>query len=172
MAKILGALLIIIACTWGGMKVSETYRKRAELFRQLQNGLNLLETEISYSATPLPLALKRVGGKLRGESGLVFARASLALERDRGFSASEAWGEGIAYLQEHIKLNKEETDILVLFGQALGGSSKEDQLNNIALTRRQLYLLETAANEAREKNQKMWQYLGFCTGAVIVLILI
>lgn len=172
MYKLFGAFLIIIGCTYGGLKVAETYRKRAEFLRYLQNGLNLLETEISFSSTPLPLALNRISGKLRGESRLIFARASEALQRNRGLSANEAWEEGIDYLKEHISLNKEETDILVLFGHALGGSAREDQLKNIALTRRQLSLMEKNADEAKEKNQKMWQYLGFCTGAVIVLILI
>lgn len=172
MLKIVGAILIIAGCTYGGMRIAETYRKRAELLRYLQNGLNLLETEISYSLTPLPLALKRISGKLRGESRLIFACASQALQRDTGLRANEAWEEGIEYLKKHIKLNREEIDVLTLFGQALGGSAREDQLKSIALTRKQLSLMEKAADEAKQKNQRMWQYLGFCTGAVIVLILI
>lgn len=164
--------MIITGCTYGGVKIAETYRKKTELLRYLQNGLNFLETEISYSSTPLPLALKRISEKLRGESRLIFARASQALQRDTGVRANEAWEEGIEYLKEHISLSREEIDILGLFGQALGGSAREDQLKNIALTRRQLDLMEKAADEAKHKNQRMWQYLGFCMGAVIVLILI
>lgn len=172
MYKFMGAILIIIGCTYAGLKVAETYRKRSELLRYMQNGLNLLETEISYSSTPLPLAMQRISEKLRGESRLIFARASDALRNNAGIRANEAWEEGIEYLKQHIFLNREEIDVLSLFGQALGGSDREEQLKNIALTRRQLSLMEKAAEEARNKNQKMWQYLGFCMGAVIVLILI
>jgi stage III sporulation protein AB len=47
-----------------------------------------------------------------------------------------------------------------------------EQLKNIALAREQLAFIEKQAVEARRKYERMWQYLGFCLGATIVLMLL
>ena len=66
----------------------------------------------------------------------------------------------------------EDLDILLYFGQSLGGSDREEQSKNLKLVKEQLINQEKKAEELRAKNQKLWQYLGFSLGAVIVLILI
>lgn len=172
MWKLAGALFIIGGCGYAGLTVGAAYRKRTETLRCLQHGLNLLETEINYGLTPLPLALQRVGQRLPGASAKVFSRAAQILGRAEGITAQEAWDEGIRALSETTPLWEEEISILTLFGRGLGSSDKEDQLKHFALTREQLRLAEQKAIDARNKNQRIWQYMGFCLGAVIVLILI
>jgi len=170
--KLTGALCIIGGCGWAGLKVAGVYRRRAELLRCLQNGLSFLEAEISYGSTPLPLALRRVGEKLDKDSGALFTRAAQILCLNKGATASEAWEEGIKLLNGNIPLTAEELSILTMFGHGLGNSAREEQLKNIALVRQQLGMAEKKAAEARVKSEKMWQYLGFCLGGVIVLVFI
>jgi stage III sporulation protein AB len=170
--KLMGVICIIGGCGWGGLVIAGMYRKRAEILRVLQNGLSLLETEISFSSTPLPVALKKVGEKLDQESGLLFSHAAEVLQEESGSVASEAWEKGLEVLRQHVPMLEEETSILKHFGQGLGCSDKEGQLNNISLTRQQLRLAGEMAEEDRKKNQRLWQYLGFCLGTVIVLLLI
>lgn len=172
MFKVLGALCIIGGCGYAGIKLAGVFGLRTEVLRFMQSGLNLLETEISYGSTPLPLALRRVGEKLDQKSGAPFLHAASVLELNRGATASEAWEEGVMLLSRDVPLSKEEISILTIFGRGLGSSAREEQLKNIALTREQLRIAEKAALEAREKNQKMWRYMGFCLGTVIVLLLI
>ncbi|MDD2400707.1 MAG: stage III sporulation protein SpoIIIAB [Clostridia bacterium] len=167
-----GAFCIIGGCGYIGFKIAHIYSKRVELFRFLQNGFSLLETEINYSSTPLPLALERVGMKINKDCGSLFAKAATMLHRKNGITASEAWNEGIITLSNKVPLTKEEKELLNVFGHGLGCSDKEEQLKNIALTKKQLYMVEKSVEEEQKKNQKMWQYLGICTGAVIVLILL
>lgn len=172
MFKLTGAFCILAACGYIGLKMAGVYNKRVEVLRFIQNGLNLLETEINYGATPLPLALKRIGEKLNQRSAILFSQAAKELEKNKGIPASVAWEEGIYKLSEVIPLTTEEIHILTCFGKSLGSSDKEEQIKNIALAREQLKMVEKSASVAKEKNQRMWQYLGFCLGAVIVLILI
>lgn len=172
MFKLVGATFIMGGCGYLGVRISSIYKKRTELFRFLQNGLTLLETEINYTSTPLPLALERVGKKLNKDCQPLFVRAAAVLQENKGVSAAEAWSLGVGALCENVPLTKEEIELLNVFGHGLGGSAKEEQVKNIALTRKQLSLVEKTAEEEQAKNQKMWQYLGISFGAVIVLILI
>jgi len=172
MAKILGALCILLGCTYGGVKISLFYKKRTELFRFLQNGLAMLETEINYTFTPLPLAFEKVGRQSNRICQTLFLQAARVLRSNKSATAGEAWQEGIAALSAEVPLTREECEVLALFGQGLGKTAKEEQLKNIELTRRQLYTVQKNAEEEQAKKQKMWQYLGFCLGAFLVLLLI
>lgn len=159
-------------CGWFGFNKGDQYRRRTEILRYLQNGLNMLETEISYSQTPLPLALTRVGSKMKGPGKIPFELTAQLLKDNRGLTAAEAWEVGVTALEETFPLTRDEKSILLLFGEGLGCSACEEQLKNIALAREQLRIVEKSAEEARAKNQKMWQVLGLCSGGVIVLLLI
>jgi len=172
MFKLLGAFCILGSCGYIGVRISSIYKKRTEIFRFLQNGLTLLETEISYCSTPLPLALERVGKKINKDCQPLFVRAAAVLKENKGVTAAEAWQAGVEALGHEVPLTKEEKELLFIFGHGLGGSAKEEQVKNIALTQKQLNVLEKAAEEEQARNQKMWQYLSFSIGAVIVLILI
>lgn len=172
MFKVFGAILVIGGCGYAGLKMGWIYRLRTDTLRLMQNGLNLLETEISYGATPLPLALRRAGEKLGGETSIVFLHSSSLLQQNVGFTASEAWSAGVQRLKQEVPLTKEETSILLLFGNGLGSSARNEQLKNIALAKEQLNLAREQAAEERARHEKMWQYLGFCLGAVIVLVFI
>ena len=172
MYRMIGAFCVIGGCGWAGLKIAGIYRRRAELLPRIQNGLNFLETEISYGATPLPLALRRVGEKLDPESAVLFMAASQALDENSGATANEAWEKGIRELGGRIPLTTAEISVLTMFGRNLGNSAREEQLKNIALAREQLGMAEKDAAEARSKSERMWQYLGFCLGGVIVLVLL
>lgn len=172
MLKLIGAAIILSSCGVGGLKIAHVYQERTRVLRFLQNGLNLLETEINYVSTPLPLALLRVSEKLTQTPRILFGKAADILQKEEGVTAKEAWERGIAELNHRVPLTREEIGILSVFGCGLGISSKEDQLKNISLAREQLRMAEKAADEAREKNQRVWQYLGFGLGAVVVLILL
>lgn len=172
MVKFFGALCIISGCGYLGLTIAQMYRKRVVILQTIQSGLNLLETEINYISTPLPLALKRVADKLPNESKILFKHSARLLMNKNGFSAGEAWREGVRALAKEIPLTNEEINILTLFGHGLGISAKEDQLKNLALVKEQVHMAERSAVQRMEKHERMWRYLGFCLGAVVVLILI
>jgi stage III sporulation protein AB len=118
MLRVIGAVLVIGGCGYTGLRIGDGYRLRTEMLRSLQNGLNLLETEISYASTPLPQALSRVGEKLSHGSSTLFLRAAQLLQSNKGITASEAWDEGIKILKEQVPTVKEEISILTIFGRS------------------------------------------------------
>jgi len=172
MLKLCGALLIIMALGIVGLVIAGNYSLRPQQLRYLIHGIKMLETEMLYGLTPLPIALKRVGKKLPAPVGQFFLNTADFLIKGEGLTAGEAWEMALNDLANESALLPEDLDVLLYFGQGLGGSDREEQSKNLNLVKEQLLNQERKAEELRAKNQKLWQYLGFSLGAVIVLILI
>jgi stage III sporulation protein AB len=170
--KIIGALILIMALGIVGLVIARNYSLRPQQIRYMIHGLKMLETEMLYGLTPLPIGLKRVGKKLPFPLGQFFISSADYLVNGEGLTAGEAWEMALNNLAEESALLPEDLDILLYFGQSLGGSDREEQSKNLKLVKEQLINQEKKAEELRAKNQKLWQYLGFSLGAVIVLILI
>ncbi|AQS58492.1 stage III sporulation protein SpoIIIAB [Desulforamulus ferrireducens] len=172
MLKILGAATVIISCTLIGLIVANGYSRRPREIRALLNALQMLETEVSYGATPLPEALALVAQRCDPRVALLFNRASEELLTLRGITARESWQAALNELYPKSALNQSDRTILLELGNNLGVSDREDQLKHLALAREQLKLEQAKAEEDSQRNTKIYNYLGFLGGLTLVLIFI
>jgi stage III sporulation protein AB len=170
--KLIGALLLIMALGIVGLVIARNYSLRPQQIRYMVHGIKMLETEMLYGLTPLPIALKRVGKKLPFPIGQFFLSTANFLIKGEGLTAGEAWEKALNNLRLESALLPEDLDVLLYFGQSLGGSDREEQSKNLKLVKEQLINQEKKAEELRAKNQKIWQYMGFSLGTVIALILL
>lgn len=171
MLKILGALFLILGCGLIGLVIARNLSLRPLQIRYVENGLNILETEILYGLTPLPEALKNVGRQVSYPVNELYLRSSSYLKNGDGLTAGEAWDLSLAELEKESALLPEDIDILSNFGRSLGGSDCEEQRKNLKLAKEHLKNIEYKAEKIKEKNQKIYKYLGFSFGTVIALIL-
>ncbi|SMB98592.1 stage III sporulation protein AB [Thermanaeromonas toyohensis ToBE] len=171
MLKLTGAGLVVLSCGFFGLILSHLYQARPVQLKALISGLKLLETEIVYASTPLPQALARTGEQLGGVAGLLFLEAAALLREEPGLPAVEAWGEGLEKLKEQSALHLEDLDILKTLGQGLGASGREDQVKNLELAREHLKRQLVLAEEAAQRQGKMWRTLGFLLGITLVLLM-
>ncbi|MCR4419663.1 MAG: stage III sporulation protein AB [Clostridia bacterium] len=167
----MGAFLVFLACGALGLVLAGNLVRRQEILRELQVALQLLETEIAYAAMPLPEAFLRVAQKCRFPLRRLFAVAGRALEERRGIAADEAWQAGLAELRAVAPLEEEDLAVLVDLGRGLGWGDKEDQVRKLELARTQLRHLEQRAAEARSRQARIWQALGFLGGAAVIVLL-
>lgn len=172
MIKLLGAILVITACTLIGFEVANKYKLRPLQLRALRSLLNLLEAEIVYLSTPLPLALEKVARYASAPLNSLFIMARDELLSGDGITAGEAWVKAVDSFQDKSCLDEEDLNILRQFGAGLGGSDKDEQIKNIQLTKELLKQQEWKADEKRYKNERMWRSMGFLSGLAIVLILL
>ncbi|GAW94158.1 stage III sporulation protein SpoIIIAB [Calderihabitans maritimus] len=170
MTKLLGAGLTVVACGLMGITVSRNYTLRPMQLRALQSALQMLETEMVFTATPLPEALERIGRHSSLPLSLLFCGASQHLKGNEGYTAAEAWEKALDSFAEYTALTTEDQEILRRFGQGLGNSSTEEQVKNLALAREQLKQQEAKAENVRQRQEKLWRNLGFVVGLVLVLI--
>lgn len=172
MLKLIGSLLIICSAGLAGVRAGAAFSQRTRQLRILQSALQLLDTEIMYGATPLPAALRKVAATAGDAIGILFRDASALLGTTDGYTAEEAWSLALDRNIRRTALNQEDRAILQAFGEALGSSDRADQHKHIELTAFHLRQEADKAEQARQKNERIWQYGGFLVGISIVLLLL
>jgi len=170
--RLIGALLIIGVAGWSGLWVASIYRRRPQQLRSFQSALQMLDTEIVYGATPLPVALQKIGQAIEPAVGAVFRKAGKLLEKSCGYTAGEAWEKALGDEAENTALRSDDLIILKTFGEVLGASDRSEQHKNIVLTIQYLQKAEMEAEKEKEKNVRLWRYGGFLIGISVVLLLL
>lgn len=155
-----------------GWHVAQNYIERPRQLGQLRSALQLLETEISYAATPLPKALKRVAAAQSGPVELLFSQTASVLDARVGYSAREAWAMALQEFHQHSSLQAKDLVILEQFGQNLGSSDRTDQLKHLRLAMTRLEQEEQQGQLEEQKNVRLWRYAGFLVGLMVVIVLI
>ena len=172
MIKVISAIAIISICGVVGLLVASNFKARPWQLRQLQSGLQMLETEIAYTATPLPEALAKVSQQLDNPVDKLFRESAKALTKNNDFSVFDAWLKGINKLSEASALIDKDIVILKSLGHNLGSSEREEQLKHLQMVRTQLHRHEVIAEEEKLKGERLWRYCGFLTGIIIVILIL
>jgi stage III sporulation protein AB len=169
--KILGSFFVIIPFGVMGIIIGKNFSKRPEQIRQLQFGLQALETEIMYSATPLPQAMEKVAKQVHdGPISQLFLQTGRELLKGEGQTATEAWSEAVKNMKDYLLFTEIDLTILEQFGQGLGTSDRQDQLKRLTVVRAHLEGREKEAEKEKFQFQKVWQVLGWALGLVITLL--
>jgi len=171
MLKLVGAVMVIVASGLSGLAVAGNYSRRPKELRSLRSALQMLETEVAYSATYLPEALRQVSGRCDKTSAILFGGAAAELSSMSGVTASEAWEKALENYYRGTALKPRDLSILRNLGCSLGISDKEDQIKHLRLAMEQISTETASAEEEASRNVKLWSYLGFLGGLLVVLIL-
>ncbi len=170
MVKLLGAVMIIVASTSYGFQRAKGYRQRTIDLRLFQDALSMLQTEVTYGLTPLPLAMEKISRLVNGIVKDFFMGTLTDLKRGEGDLLEIYWNKNLDLLTCGLK--DEDKEILRNLGYTLGKSSVAEQKKHIDITLRQLKMAERESKELCSKNEKMWKYLGFFAGLALILVLI
>ncbi|QGG46561.1 stage III sporulation protein AB [Heliorestis convoluta] len=171
MWKIIGALLILGACSSAGLWKAAELHRRPKILAQLQSSLSALSTEISYGAVPLPQAMEQAG-RISGEpTSQLFLDMAQRLRGSQGRGADELWSESLQAWIVNTALQKKEGEEIERLALGLGSAPKEDQLLRIEEVKKRLEWLEKEAREDCQRLAKVWSYGGVLAGAAIVLVL-
>lgn len=167
----IGAILFIGTTTWIGFEISNRFRERPKIIRQLKNALQILEAEILYSQLPLQDAFESIAKQLPNPTKLFFQGLSNNLTKEKT-DLYNVWSQQIDQLDETTAMGKNEKEILMQFGRTLGQHDFNQQQKHIQLA---VYHLDRELEEARDnefKYSKMAKSLGLLCGLFIVLLLI
>ncbi|MDI3279782.1 MAG: hypothetical protein QJR13_00210 [Bacillota bacterium] len=172
--KVWGSLLVLAAGTAWGMAEARRLSARTRTWRLFASGLSMLETEISYALTSLPAAFQEVARRLpAGAVRSFFAECGALLERGEGTTAGECWRRAVeSVLDPAASLKPEDREILLGIGGYLGLSDARDQVRQLRLARERAGERERACREEERQKGRLFCYVGFAFGALIVLVLI
>lgn len=171
LAKIIGGLMIVSASGLLGILYSSRLYLRQKELNNLRRFMQMLETEITYGATPLPAALRNISNKAEGFLSSFFCSVSDGL-RDRSFcTVRDAWIYSADEVLADTSLKKADIELIKSFGSILGCSDREDQKKHFELFYLQLAHQEASAQEEIKRSARMYRSLGFLLGIAIFVVL-
>ncbi|HOA35300.1 MAG TPA: stage III sporulation protein AB [Bacillota bacterium] len=170
--KLTGALCIIAATAAFGETKARALALRVRQLQQFQRSLKLLSAEITFSRALLPYAFQAVARQLEPPLSELYSNAADNLLSGDERSAREIWESAAADIYPHSSFNAADMEIIAGAGVSLGATEQESQLKQIGLTLQHLEVALEAALEQKQKNEKMWRYLGFAGGAALVILLL
>lgn len=169
--KGIGAGLIIFSTGAMGLTLARSYSLQVQNLRQLISFFQLLESEIQFAKTTLPNVIAVQAVQLPGDIGrfLQFIDKGLAAGTGERFSA--IWEDGLKILGAG-GLPAEVLEDLQRVGEVLGMSDTAEQSKHLKVLQHRLQHALQAAEEERDKQARLWQYLGFSAGLLIILLLV
>ncbi|UOF90120.1 stage III sporulation protein AB [Fodinisporobacter ferrooxydans] len=171
MFKTIGAVCILLWGSWIGFAIAKKYRERPKQLQQLLIAFKILETEISYHAQPLPIALQNVGKRVAMPIAVLFLETAERLSKSEGRPLSEYWSAAVDEMLQEAALLDADGELLRQFGFTLGSSDRQDQIQHIHGVCEMLRVSEEQAREEQARLEKMWKYLGAVTAVILVILL-
>jgi len=172
MIKVIGCMFIIASSSCMGYMLGAKYSMRVKELKFIKMSLQMLETEIAYSNTPLAEAFDSVQKRSSGTIRELFKAMSQNLYKRVYSTVGEAFEMAISKTKEKMSLTIEDMDILKSFGHTMGSSDVEGQVKSFKMVIKQLDGQELKAEESRNKNERMYKNLGVLSGLAIVILLL
>lgn len=155
-----------------GMLLSNRLSLRYKELNNLRSSMQLLETEITYGATPLPFALMNVAQKTEGLISRFFSNIAFSLMERSYYTISDAWSYGVEAVLRESPLKRSDMELIKGFGTVLGCSDREDQKKHFELFYIQIRQQANAAQEEISKSARMYRSLGFLLGITVFVIFV
>lgn len=167
--RLLGAILILLACVGAGQRGAGRLADHCALLLGAEQGVLTLSREIGFRAAPLSQALP-VAAEAAGAAGELFRRAGDKLAAGEGWGGGEAWRQALAELNP--AWNPAEAAALAAIGAGLGDNDLAGQVRQLELARLRLADCQQQAAERCACYGRIWRSMGWAAGAVLVLFLL
>ena len=172
MIKIIGCAVILGASTMAGFIYSERLKYRVFQLNEVQRAVHQIQNEITYVHALLPDAFKSVAHKSKEPIKELFNKTSELLSDNECENVYEAMNSAINFINGKLYLNSDDINVILDLSKTLGESDIEGQNSMFSLTIENLKKQIKISEEFMNKNIKMYRYLGFSFGAMLVIALI
>lgn len=172
MLKVLGCIMILGASSGIGFNYGEKFKKRTKQLNELQRCIHQLQNEIVYTHSPLPEAILDISQKSISPIKNIFEQVSSLLFLNEVDTVYEAFKNVIEKQKDNLSLKKEDTTVILDLAKTLGESDIGGQQRMFSLTLENLKKQIKSSESLMNKNVKMYRYLGFSLGAMLVIILV
>ncbi len=172
MIKVLGSLMVILACTGLGVLAGERKKDRRKQLKELLLHTKVLYGEIEYGRTALPEVLEIVAARNQGDMTGFFEKVSEELTKMQGESFSKVWKRCMETELVSTCLDRKDLLLLESLGDNLGFLDQKMQLTTLTHYMMNLEAsIEEADNEVKEK-VKLYNMLGVLGGLFIMIVML
>lgn len=172
MMKLSGALFVILATTFLGVKKADDIQEEYRQMRYLQRMVSMIESEIRYARSHLGEIFFHIAGHAKEpyKEWLLSMRREMSLGSGRAFE--DIWSQSVKGYLTQTGLPKGEVDRLIQLGGQLGVPDMEHQLGVLELYQKQLSVSMEEMHEAMGARVKLCRCLGVMGGMLIAVLLI
>lgn len=171
MIQLIGAVLITAgAAAWGVLEVFRL-RSHAKSLNTIVSALGVMRSEICDRLTPMPALLHQLSDEATYPASQLFKNAGELTPALGSRSFSSIWSQAVMNTPE-LLLTPQEELVLKELGMSLGKYDTGEQRHAILYTERRIEELYRKAEADRERNSKVYGFLGVAAGLFAVVILL
>lgn len=170
--KLIGGVLVVFAGGYAGFSLAARCVARPEQLRQLLSCVVSLKSYMNYASMPLADGLTQCAAGSGPAVQRFFFTTAQTLKNDYTATPKEAIEKALAEGKSKLALCEADCETLILFGCNLGIMDKKEQQNHLTMIEKRLEILEREAISLRDRNSKMYRYMGICCSLMVVLLLI
>lgn len=160
-------IFILIISTYIGFYKSKEYIKRVEELKKYENALNMFKAKIEFTYAPIKEIFENISKSIYQNQNNIF---KMTIENLKYKDISEVWINSIENYDG--SLNKEDKEIIKMFGKLLGKTDKNGQISEIKLSQNFIEAQIEKAEIEKLKNVKLYRSLGIIVGLGIIVIFI
>ncbi len=168
--KLIGSVLIVLATTLIGFSYATALEKRRRSLVDFQTALTMLESEITFAASPLDVAFDRISKNIASPVGAFFSEL-VSKTVSQELPLQKIWTDTLDSHVKQLNLTQPDMQILLAFAAQMGKTDRENQIKNICHTLAQLKTQTELAGQVCNKNKRMYQSFGVLSGILIAILL-
>ena len=165
----LGCLLIFCGTCFLAGKAVKNGKQRLLILRDLIDGLEKLNGELSFCLTPLPDLLQMIGREQEEPTGTFFLNCGIEATKGDA-SMREIWEKEGQTLQKY--LSEQALDIFLRVGRFLGRSDWQEESTCLVAAACQLKELLKEEQAESVRCGKLYRTLGPAAGGILILLLL
>ncbi len=167
--KVLGAMLIILACGGFGFFLAYSYRKEIIMLRQVDMTLGYLISELQYRQLPLPELCRKASEQTNGSVGKFFMLLAQELEAQVLPDVNQCVDAAMNKIPTVPITVKELMDLI---GNHLGNFDLCGQIQGLEWVRSECKRMLSIRAADHEMKRRNYQTLGLCAGAALAILFI
>ncbi|AZO95673.1 hypothetical protein GM661_11440 [Iocasia frigidifontis] len=168
--KLTGAVMILVSGSFIGWIIGSSYQKRVKELEELEMGINIFNTEISYKQSFMAEALMGTAATFKSPLANLFRETAYELEKGNNKVFYEIWHERLLINYRNNSLLEEDIEILDSWGRQLGSSSLDNQNNINQLILKRLRQQKIQAEKEAAKKVKLVRYAGVLISLMIIIL--
>lgn len=166
--RIIGIVLIVIACGSFGFITAANYRREITMLKQFISALDYMECELQFRRTALPDLCRQAAIECRGTVRFLFQALTQELQAQVSPDVEHCV---FAALSKTKEIPKRMRQVFVLFGASLGRFDIDGQVKGLQFVRMDCRRILEGLQLNQSERIRSYRTLGICAGVAVAILL-
>ncbi len=171
MAKITGAVMILLASSLLGFLYSREVERKLNTLYEIQRILIMLKGEITYHKAPVAEAFCEVSKHVKEPFSIFLYNTGMELDKGFGKTIEQIWQEKCDTELRELSIVAEDRKTFREFGACMGYLDAKMQLSSIGLYSERLDVRIKESERGIREKQKIFKCLGIMGGVFLILLI-